>query len=420
VIAGGGSAAALAACEVLRQGCAAFIVERQPTVTAAAIEAIAPTAIRAFADLALAGAFESAGAVVGSGFENAWEGLDRMRLMAGPWLHVERGALARALRHEAVLRGAKTITQARLPPLRPAGEAGQGFEWAIPGLPQRSDAAIDATGRAARWIGATDRRDAKVATLFRGPGSSRMRPGRIARIRAGWAYALFHPELTTVGVVETPPAQHNQTGLPPPVAAALDLDEPECFRLVQRRPAHAQWARAPIRGRLLAVGDAALACEPIAGQGIRFSLASATAAAAVIVNQRIDRSDDITCRYYSGMVASARDRHLARLDTMAGHDPPFPPEIGQDVKLVFSGDIVASGVRRGDQIVEELCLRLPDGGLVRWLGSFDLLTLRAIAVRPCSSATLAAALQAHGLDSPNTEQLLRWSLDREILRVCPS
>src|SRR5208283_2731990 len=116
VIAGGGAAAALAACELLRQGCLVFLIER-PARSASAVEALAPPAIRTFADLGLASAFERAGAVMGSGFENAWESPDRPRIVEGPWLYVERGALALSLRHEAISRGAKTITRAQLPPL---------------------------------------------------------------------------------------------------------------------------------------------------------------------------------------------------------------------------------------------------------------------------------------------------------------
>jgi hypothetical protein len=368
--------------------------------------------------LGLASAFERAGAVVSSGFENAWESPDRPRIMEGSWMYVERGALALSLRHEAISRGAKTITRTQLPPLQPASDAEQGFKWTIPGLPQGSVAAIDATGRAARWIGAIQRRDLKVATLFCGPGLSRMRPGRIVRTSTGWAYALFHPELTTVGIIETPPASRNEPGVPRTIASALDLREPENLHLARRRAAHAQWARTPIQGRLLAVGDAALAYEPLAGQGLHFALSSA-AAAAVVISQCDGGPESVARRYYGDLVAGARRRHLAQLDSMAGELRPPRAIIGPRETLAFCGKIVVTGVRRGDKIIEEPCLRLRDGGLVRWLGNFDLLELRAVLASPCSSAVLAEALRARGLQSPNIEHLLQWSVDHEILRVCP-
>jgi hypothetical protein len=418
VIAGAGVAGAVAACELLRLGWGVHLVER-PGRSASAIEALAPRAIRAFADLGLAQALERAGAVVGSGFENAWEFPGEMRIIEGPWLYVERDAMALSLRREAISRGARTVTQARLPPLKLASAAEQEYEWFTPGLPQRSFAAIDATGRAARWIGVTQRRDLKVATLFSGPGSGFMRPGRIIRTPTGWAYALFHPQLTTVGIVETPPSSCAEPGVPRAIALALDLAEPESFHLTQRRPAHAQWARAAIQGRLLAIGDSAFACEPLAGQGLYFALASASAAAAVIANVSDGGSESVAAQYYCELIAGARRRHLAQLDGLTSPPPPPSEMVEPCETLAFCGEVIAAGVRRGDKIIEEPCLRLRDGGLVRWLGEFDLLELPAILASPCSSAVLAEALQARGLQGPRIEHLLRWSVDHEILCCLP-
>jgi 2-polyprenyl-6-methoxyphenol hydroxylase-like FAD-dependent oxidoreductase len=419
VIAGTGVAAAVLACELRRHGFEVWLIERPSAQTEEGIEALSPPAIGAFANLGLEGALARAGAVVGAGFENAWEGPDNIRFMKGPWLYVERSALARALRSEATARGARTLCQARLPPLVPSSDPEQGFDWALPGGPRQSLGAIDATGRVARWIGKAVQRDFKVASLFRGPGTSKMRPGRVVRTGTGWAYALFHPEQTTVGLVDIGNPAKAERRLPTAVAEALDLSAPENFSLLRRCPANAEWAAAPIEGRLLSVGDAAFACEPVAGQGVRFALASAMAAAAVLVGQRDGRPADVTRRYYRDLVDSARTRHLAQLDAIADG---FPPKqrvfVGPEQSLVFSGEIVATGLRRGDAIVEDHCLRLPDGGLVRWLGEFDLLELRVLAGIPCSWNALRAALQKRGLGCTDVENLLRWSVDRCVLRPC--
>jgi 2-polyprenyl-6-methoxyphenol hydroxylase-like FAD-dependent oxidoreductase len=416
VIAGNGIAASIVACELRRHGFEVWLIERSAGETAEGVEALSAAAVTAFTNLGLESVFAYAGAVVGEGFENAWEGLDNIRFIKEPCLNVERGALARALRSEAAARGARTLCESRLPRLTPSNDPTQGFDWAVPGLPRSSMAAIDATGRSARWIGKIARRELKVASLFRGPGTNKMRSGRVVRTPTGWAYALFHPDQTTVGLIDIENPSNVGRRLPNALAEALDLPASEHFHLLRRCPANAQWALVPIKGSLLAIGDAAFACEPVAGQGIRFALASATAAAAVLVNQRDGYRADVARRYYLNLVDSARRRHLAYLDAMADDFLPKQSRlVGPEDSLVFSGEVIATGLRRGDVIVQDYCLRMPDGGLVRWLGRFDLLELRTLAATPRSISMLQEALRELGLGCADVETLLRWSIDRRVL-----
>ncbi len=420
VIAGAGVAASIAASELRRHGFDVWMIQRPAARSEERIEALSSSALAAFSGLGLVGALVRAGAVMGSGFENAWEGRDRLRYIDSPWVYVERSALTRALHDEATRRGARTVRVGRLPPLTPEVDPGRGFEWAHPDLPHRSMAAIDATGRSARWIGNVERKEVKVASLYRGPGTLIMRAGRVIRTPTGWAYALFHPAQTTVGVIDTHNVRRAGRWLSTCVAEALDLTNPDTFAFVRRCAANAQWTTTPIQGQLLAVGDSAFACEPIAGHGLRFAVASAAAAVSVLATQRNQGPLDVTQRYYLNLAHGARTRHLAELDALNGGTPSPPAApIGACDSLVFSGKVVATGVRRGDGIVEEECLRLPDGGLVRWLGEFDLMALQTIAAVPRASSALVATLRERGLKGSDVESLLRWCVDRRVLRPGP-
>jgi len=85
---------------------------------------------------------------------------------------------------------------------------------------------------------------------------------------------------------------------------------PKGARYLGRRPAFPQWCENPIEGRRIAVGDAAFAYDPLAGQGIRFALASAFAAASVIQDWKENGDHGAANRFYRDFVGQARVRHL--------------------------------------------------------------------------------------------------------------
>jgi 2-polyprenyl-6-methoxyphenol hydroxylase-like FAD-dependent oxidoreductase len=87
-----------------------------------------------------------------------------------------------------------------------------------------------------------------------------------------------------------------------------------------RHPAFPQSAAAPLRGRVIAIGDAAFSHDPIGGRGLSFALGCAFAAGAVLQtwrDQPARRREAIA--YYEDFARAEQRRHLAFL---SGHQEP--------------------------------------------------------------------------------------------------
>jgi flavin-dependent dehydrogenase len=427
VIAGAGPAGAILACLLRRRGMGVWLVQRahdRDDESFPSIEALPARAAAAFVREGLGAVLRRAGAVGGRGFET---GVERAaaspstgalvgapgHAAVAPWVYVDRMKLARELRAEASALGARLVHAAHLPNLVASGAPEPGWIWTHAGLPSTSHFAVDASGRSARWIGPAVQRAPRVAHLYLGPGTDAQRAGRVVQTRGGWAYALAHPEASTVGVIE-PGGRLPRMELDLSVAQALALETPEAYRFVRRVKAHAQWARTPVTAHLLAVGDAAFACDPIAGQGLRFALASASAAAVVLASMLDDAmAANLAREYYTEFVESARRRHLRHLAPDEGRVGPMPLRADDVLSLARPLDLVA--VRRGQVLAREPALRTADGELVRWAGGVDLLILREAAVRPMTVTALTLSLGKAGIPPAEAASLLAWGVDRGVL-----
>jgi len=174
----------------------------------------------------------------------------------------------------------------------------------------------------------------------------------------------------------------------------------------------------PVAGRRIAVGDAALAHDPIAGGGIRFALASAVAAATTVATW-IDDPDqrDLAATYYDEMVTGEHGRHLeARRAIHAGDHAATPADRSTGPQTVavpevvrFAGAIVETPLAIDGLVRPGPAVRLPDGTLTRWLGSFDLLVLARLATDPVPRIVLLARLQHEGLDVGAARAVLSWA-----------
>ncbi|MGH3903716.1 MAG: hypothetical protein ACRDTE_05930 [Pseudonocardiaceae bacterium] len=328
------------------------------------------------------------------------------------WTHVDRARLARECLLAARHRGALELPVADVGP--PVATAGFGVQVGVQGSWLRGFAAVDATGRAARWSRPVSRAGAGAAALFSGPGSTLPRRGRVTRIEDGWAYRLDHPQASTVGIVTPPGVPGTLRG---DVAARLSIADPRQYLRVATRPAGVQWSDQPVAPGRLAIGDAALAFNPVAGQGLRFAVASALAAATVL-NSWKTGGGTLACDYYRSFVKGARARHLAKLATLGVVDPPTAPAAhpprtdlpGQHATLRFAAGIEQAGINIGGRIVAGDCCVLPDGGLVRWAGGFDLLQLRDAVAEGRTSTQVCAALAAAGVPHSTANALLAWAL----------
>jgi flavin-dependent dehydrogenase len=217
--------------------------------------------------------------------------------------------------------------------------------------------------------------------------------------------------LATIGVVTEGPSQRE---LDPSLAWALSVPA-KSFEFIGRRPSFPQWATEPVFGRRLSVGDAAFAPDPLAGQGLRFAMASALAVAPTV--DALVRSDhpSLALNYYRDFVNSARVRHLRALaDLLAGPATPETPEPLPDTfRFIARPRLAALNVV--GMLAADVAYELSDGSLVRWLGGFDLRRLASLAHEPISSSELSHKLRAEGMANTEVKLLIAYCLSRNIL-----
>ena len=309
LIAGAGVAGSAAAVRLLECCFQPVIVSTgRPALPGA--EAIPESGIRLLAKLGLESAVQAAGGVLVNGFESKWSTGEQPRRPA-QFLHVERSRLAAALLRLAIHRGARLIECAALPKLSNDGGA-----CSIRGY--TALAAIDATGRSAAWSRPVRRAGRQVADLYRVAQPGPVRQGKVIQVNGGWAYAIGAAGQVTAALLTRRGAPRLRLTLE--IAEKLELPFDD-FQFLGRRPAFAQWAEEPVAGRRIAIGDAALAHDPISGQGVAFALSSALGAAEVINGWRVSMEAGAAgVRSYRSFVDQALQRHLTLLAIL--HDSP--------------------------------------------------------------------------------------------------
>jgi hypothetical protein len=69
----------------------------------------------------------------------------------------------------------------------------------------------------------------------------------------------------------------------------------------------------------------------------------------------------------------------------------------------------------GGRLAPDVAYELPDGGLVRWLGGFDLRHLARLAPGPVPLRELALRLRDEGLSDLDIDRLIEYCFSRNIL-----
>jgi hypothetical protein len=404
IIAGSGIAACACALRVASLGFRPFLLTRELEM-AGGIEAIGESCWPLIQDIGLWNALEEAGAEFVKGFENAWDESDS-EMKSGYWAHVERRAFAERALREAVRRGATLFHVSKLAPLHSSQDC---VQVEIGGSVRRFSAAVDATGRAACWSRPLERQGRELATLFEAPRGCH-KAGKVIRLASGWAFSIGLNSTATVGLVGEYPALIDVV-----TRARIGIEGEGSFK--GRRPAFAQWCQSPILERRISVGDAALAYNPIAGHGIHFALAGATKAAAVIrAWQDGPEPSAIAERYYTSFVTSARLSHLKFLSSL--QDPPAAPPapVPLPIEVRFTATVRSTELNYGGEILQGDAIEIDGGAMVRWLGDFDLLALRALAAAAVPTCRLARELE---LPPARADRVIRWCVDRGILSAPP-
>lgn len=372
------------------------------------VEAIPEAAYPLFAALGAEHVLQEAGAVLVEGLENHWD-LGRPTLRSGHWIHVDRDRLARAAVRKAVERGTVFQVCRKLPQLRQEGDS---VCATYDGACFRFAAAIDATGRSAVWSRPVRRRGRQVADMYKLPPHSDSTPTRVVQFSKGWAYRIGVPTRTTLAIL-------SPDGTKPDHLDSLTQEafcvSPGSCEYAGRRPAFPQWSDHPVCGRRLAVGDAALAYDPLAGQGIRFALSSAFAAASVVNTWRTEPSRAAAERFYERFVTRCREMHFQFIERLGTETLPTQPPVAIPEAVVFSGHTVISEVQVDSRILTDEVVVLPDGQTVRWVGGLDLLRLRDLVSQPLHLSDLVDRLVPGFCRFEQFTALMQWCLRYHVL-----
>jgi hypothetical protein len=314
----------------------------------------------------------------------------------GRALHVDRLALRRAVIAEAASRGAKIRTLRQLP----APDAG-------------AFASIDATGRRAAWSHPVKRYGRSVADVFSAPESASRFTSLVVGLSEAWGYAAADEDGTTIGVIHDGrlPRLEIERAIRPKFGLAQDT----LLIYLGRRPAFPQLAAAPLRGQVLAIGDAAFSHDPIGGRGLSFALGSAFAAAAVLQTWRDHPARwQSAATYYADYVAAEKRRHLAFI---SGDQKQAPQPQPVPSHVVWSGKEARTPLALEDGIdVADVALTQA-GTPVRWLGRFDVLELKAQCDRVQRASALIEALSRRGFTATEATAMIDWALRNGLLRA---
>jgi flavin-dependent dehydrogenase len=413
VIGGAGIAAAATALRLLALGFRPLLLARA-CKSLPGVEAIPEATLVLFGELGAMNILQEAGGTRVRGFENRWNP-DKPTLRPGYWIHVERDRLAKAAVGEAVKRGATFRVCQALPQLRQECDS----VWATyDGACLRFEAAIDATGRSAVWSRPIRRRGNQTADLYDVcPGD--LAPGEIARLSEGWAYKIGVANRTTVAILSCAARRRDFSDS---LTQKTLQSQDKRWTFIGRRPAFSQWSERPVLGRRLAVGDAALAYDPLAGQGIRFALSSAITAASVVNTWRTVPSKATAAeRYYDAFVARSRQSHLRFIDQLQTESfDRFQGTIPVPEAVMFSGSIVQTDLQIQSKIRTDAVILLPNGDCVRWLGKLDLLQLRSSLPRCVRSRDLLEHLAPIAGGHSQALAVIKTCLRHQILRPATS
>jgi flavin-dependent dehydrogenase len=428
VIAGGGPAAAAAAVSLASSGIGVLmLVALRRTFRMA--EAMPAGALQLLEALGMADLVRRIGVPV-KGLENWWDA-ENPFTRQDPYVLVDRAEFATRMLEAAVLSGVAVEKVTQRPYLIPRGDC---VVVEVAGRAREFEAAVDATGRAAIWSRPIKRAHKSIADVFEGLPLNKPAGLKLVRFNAGWAYRIGLRNYTTVALISP---HRRSPQIPESVAGALGLSS-RALRLIGRRLASVQWAVSPIQGRVITVGDAALAHDPISGQGIRFALASAMAAAAVIRTWRRSPPDRTTpSEFYADFIKTERMRHLRTIRFFHGTQFDDEDESAAEAgvvassshpqlssrspgKLYFSGRVEFAPLQVNGFIQPGEIIRLPDGDAVRWLGGFDLLRVRELTRPPATVSRLMQLLSFEGLDSDRAIAIVNWCVANRILGIVVS
>ena len=316
VVVGGGPAGIAAALALTKGGASVLVVERSLYADARIGETFPPDILRVLFPLGLWEEFTQAGYVASTGIRSFWGSPDpyEQSFIFNPYgtgWHVDRRAFDAAIARAATKRGVQLTRGSRMLACEPHESAGWTLQVSSPESTFAVDArfVLDATGRAAtlaRRLGATRIASDQLVGIYgffkKAHADARPEPFTlIEAVESGWWYSVPLPgdgllaaymtdaDLYTHGGKRDASHWKAQLALAPHTqerVAQFTLDgEP--------RIASASTSRlSTVFGKnWVAAGDAAVAYDPLSGDGVfRALLAGTHAAAAILAEQSGDES----------------------------------------------------------------------------------------------------------------------------------
>jgi flavin-dependent dehydrogenase len=421
-IVGGGVAASATAIALLATGIRPLLLVRRNRAIKMA-EAIPASAMRLFEALDLSDVMSRI-AAPGRGLDNRWDPENPIR-RDDLFMLIERTELAKRMLEEAQSRG--TIVE-EIAGHMALGQSDHCVIVNIAGKVREFDIAIDASGRAAVCSRPVQRVQHLVADIFEVPCPDPPSAITLIRLNDGWAYRIGSRKHANL-VILSPTPQRPIT-FPAQLMIDFQLSRTD-IRWIGRRAAFIQWASRAANDRVIAVGDVAFAHDPVSGQGLRFALASALAAAAVVRTCRRSRDDKaLAVQFYEEFVRTERERHGALLQSLYGSRFDFGSVRGQRLRaetrlavtqmnlmdaLRFAATVESAPLNIGGFIERGEVIRLNDGGAVRWLGGFDLVRLRDFVREAITMPQLVKLMVAQGLSAEKSFSIIHWCYAKGIL-----
>jgi flavin-dependent dehydrogenase len=432
VIAGGGPAGLCTALELRRWGHRVCVVERGSFEEPRIGEHLSARGVSLVASMGLGSHWDPSEHLPSPGMISVWGGAEPVDLPAffrpeGAGVHIARPAFEQGLALALMERGGEVRTRSRLEAIRREGDV---FAIEVHSLGKSEELfarfLVDATGRPAAIARRLGRkvvhRDRLIGLCASSPGAHRVLEPMVEATPAGWWYSSSIPDGRAIAIYFTDADLREGETLSETWARALMETSLSRSRLGEEarawRPrgidAGTQSLGGPPALGCVAVGDAALALDPLSSSGLTRAIEGGKMAALAL--HRAGGGDLGALARYESELGSALREHQAGKARYYGLETRFLDEPFWQRRHALRAPIA-----RILSPKDELCWGLEDAAvlpLASLTPDIPVSILRDLAEKPCSARCLAETLRSlYQYDDTEIVQLLHALVHSRSLRV---